>query len=167
MWDSLLITGAAILVPFFSGKNFYCMSLCPMGALQELLCKIPVKKFCMPKKASKILLALKPVYLYVLLGLMLLGTVEDLSPFEPFSAFQFKAAGVVTLILAGLSVFASLFVSKPWCRYFCPTGELIESIKRVENNGGKKNEVSKGVKPDPCGCGCDNGCGPENGEKNA
>ena len=97
MRDSLLITGAALLVPFFFGKNFYCSTLCPMGALQELICKIPVKKFCLPKKVSNILLALKPAYLYVLLGLMLLGTVEDFSPFEPFSAFQFQAAGIATL----------------------------------------------------------------------
>ncbi len=168
MWDSLLITGAAILVPFFAGKNFYCTALCPMGALQELFCKIPVKKFCVPKKVSDILLKLKPVYLYVLLGLMILGTVEDFSPFEPFSAFQFKAAGMITLIIAGLTLFASVFISKPWCRYFCPTGELIDSIRRVEMTiGGKKNAVSKSVKPDPCGCDCDNGCGSENGEKNA
>jgi len=169
MWDSLLITGAALFVPFFSGKNFYCLTLCPMGALQELICKIPVKKFCLPKKVSNILLALKPVYLYVLLGLMLLGTVEDFSPFEPFSAFQFKAAGLITLILTGVMLFASIFISKPWCRYFCPTGELIESIRRVENKivKGKKNEISKGVDCDPCGCDCDNGCGTEDGEKNA
>ena len=169
MWDSLLITGAAVLVPFFYGKNFYCSNLCPVGALQELLCKIPVKKHCIPKKTSNILLVLKPVYLYALLGLMLLGTFEDFSPFEPFSAFQFKAAGIASLIIAGLSLFASLFISKPWCRYFCPTGELVESIRRVDNkiNEEKKNEINKGVDRDFSGCGCDNGCGSEDGEKNA
>lgn len=166
MWDSLLITGAAILVPFFFGKNFYCTVLCPMGAFQELLCRIPVKKFCVPNKVSKVLVMFRSVYLYVLLGLMILGTAEDFSPFEPFSAFQFKAAGVVTLVIAGLMLFASIFISKPWCRYFCPTGELIDSIRRVDRRE-KKNEVSKSVKSDPCNCGCDNGCGSENGEKNA
>jgi hypothetical protein len=113
MWDSLLIVGAAVLVPFFASKNFYCMALCPMGALQELLCKVPVKKYCVPKKASNILIAFKPVYLYILLGLMILGTVEDFSPFEPFSAFQFRAAGLAALSIAGVVLVLSIFISKP------------------------------------------------------
>ena len=168
MWDSLLITGAAIFVPFFTGKNFYCTTLCPMGALQELFCKIPVKKFCVPKKVSDMLLMLKPVYLYVLLGLMILGTVEDFSPFEPFSAFQFKAAGIVTLIIAGSTLFVSIFISKPWCRFFCPTNELLETIRRIDNKtGGKKNAVSKSVNSDSGGCDCDNGCGTEGRKENA
>lgn len=168
MWDSFLIAGAAVFVPFFTGRNFYCSTLCPVGALQELICKIPLKKYRLPKKASNILLIFKPVYLLFLFGLMLLGTVEDLSIFEPFSAFQFKAAGGATLIVAGLIVLTSLFISKPWCRYFCPTGELIESIRRVDNKnvGGKKNEINKGVDSSFSGRDRDNDCGSEDGEKN-
>jgi hypothetical protein len=39
----------------------------------------------------------------------------------------------------------------------------------VENKivKGKKNEISKGVESNPCGSGCDNDCGAEDGEKNA
>ena len=41
----LLLTAAALLVPWASGKPFYCHHICPHGAAQELISQIRPKRF--------------------------------------------------------------------------------------------------------------------------
>ncbi|HNW81690.1 MAG TPA: 4Fe-4S binding protein [bacterium] len=136
---SLVLFVLALLLPLFTGKNFYCTQVCPFGALQELTGKIPAKKISIKADALKILNVFKKLFFLAVFIFLLFKTVDDYTVFEPFSAFQFEEAGIISILIASIMILASTFISKPWCRFFCPTGSLFNFI--VEKPQSKRNLV--------------------------
>ena len=126
---------SALIIPIISGRNFYCNFVCPFGAMQELLGRIPLPKKNFSPKFMKGVSIFKAVLLAVIYILMIFKVVTDLTVIEPFSAFKFNAAAVPSLVIAALFLTVSLFVNRPWCRLFCPTGTLINMFAR--KNGGE------------------------------
>jgi len=120
-----VILAFAILVPLFTGRNFYCNFVCPFGAMQELLGKTPLPKKNLPQKFMKGIPVFKAVLLAMVYMLMIFKVVSDFTVIEPFSAFKFNAATLPSLVIAALFLILSLFINRPWCRLFCPTGTLI------------------------------------------
>ncbi|MBO7126096.1 4Fe-4S binding protein [bacterium] len=131
----IVILCAALILPIVSGKNFYCNFVCPFGAMQELLGKIPIPKKSFPPKFMKGVTIFKVVLLIFLYAVMISGLLSDFTVFEPFSAFKFEVAALPSLIIAALFLVISLFISRPWCRFFCPTGTLINMF--AKKNGGE------------------------------
>lgn len=130
----LVMAFLAFFIPLFFGKSYYCYYLCPFGAAQELAGKIRKKK-TIPKGYLKIILKYSRwVYFSVVVGLLLVGVTLDLTLFEPLAAFMFNAAGRWILALALTFLFLSVFFSRPWCNYFCLTGQLLEIIRRGKVN---------------------------------
>ena len=125
-----VILALAILVPLFTGRNFYCTFICPFGAIQELSGRIPFPKKNLPPKFMKGVSVFKVVLLVAIYVLMIFKVVTDLTVFEPFSAFKFNAASLPSLIIAALFLILSLFINRPWCRFFCPTGTLLNMFAK-------------------------------------
>ena len=121
----LVILCAALIIPIVSGKNFYCSFVCPFGAMQELLGRIPLPKKSFSPKFMKRVLVFKTVLLVAIYVMMIFRIVEDLNVFEPFSAFKFEVASIPSLVIAAFFLIVSLFISRQWCRFFCPTGTLM------------------------------------------
>lgn len=130
-----VILALAILVPLFTGKNFYCTFVCPFGAMQELFGKIPLPKKELPAKFMKCAAVFKVVLLAALYILMIFKIVADFTVFEPFSAFKFEAAALPSLVIAALFLTVSLFLNRPWCRLICPTGTILNMFRK--KNGGE------------------------------
>lgn len=130
-----VIMALAILVPLFSGKNFYCSFVCPFGAMQELFGRIPLPKKNLPQKFMKGVAVFKALLLAAVYILMIFKVVTDFTVIEPFSAFKFDAAALPALILAASFLIVSLFINRPWCRFFCPTGTLLNMF--AKKNGGE------------------------------
>lgn len=129
-WTLILILGISVALPLISGKSFYCTYLCPYGALQELIGKVTKRKIVIPEKLRTILLRLRPVYLILIIAALLGGVSLDLANFEPFAAFAIQSASTSVLILGGFFLGLSVFVSRPWCKFFCPTGTLLTQFNR-------------------------------------
>ena len=129
-----VILASAILVPLFTGKNFYCTFLCPFGAMQELFGKIPLPKKDLPAKLMKGVAVFKVILIVAVYILMIFKIVADFTVFEPFSAFKFDAAAVPSLVIAALFLIVSLFINRPWCRLLCPTGTLLNMFRKKDKN---------------------------------
>ena len=125
-----VILFCALILPIISGKNFYCTFLCPFGAMQELFGRIPLPKKNLPPKFMKGVAVFKVVLLAALYILMIFKIVADFTVFEPFSAFKFEAASLPSLVIAASFLFVSLFINRPWCRLFCPTGTLLNMLRK-------------------------------------
>lgn len=119
----------AVVLPLFINRSFYCDYLCPYGAAQELAGKITKKKFNIPFRASFIMKHLREILFFIVVVLLLLNVSFDLTNIEPFSAFIFVSASVVAIILALVFLILSAFYNKPWCHYFCPTGQFLSFFK--------------------------------------
>lgn len=131
-WFIVLVLVVSILIPLFTKKAFYCTCLCPYGAAQELTHKLNRRfKWELPLRIRRKLPLLRECIFGVLVFLLCLGVVFDLTNIEPFSVFMFQSAAVPVIILALSFIVLSFFIPKPWCRYFCPTGQFLEIIRKL------------------------------------
>jgi nitroreductase len=115
----------SILLPVITNKSFYCQYLCPFGATQELVGNLNKQKVNVGHSIAKILNRIKFVVLFVIVVLLVVAIDVDLENLEPFSAFKFKFASLFVIISALIIIFLSIFIYKPWCKFFCPTGALL------------------------------------------
>lgn len=120
----------ALTVPLFTNKSFYCTYLCPFGASQELLGRLAPRKYAIPQRALAVMKWVRRGILALAVVLLLWVTRFELSDMEPFTLFLIRSASVSALILAGLSLGASFFFQRPWCRLLCPTGEVLSILRR-------------------------------------
>jgi hypothetical protein len=133
-WKAQLFIGVvfilSVLLPVFFGRAFYCSWVCPYGAAQELCGKAKFKKINFSAKTIKILRYTREVVFFIIMIIFWTGFIFDVTLAEPFAAFSLTKTGYFTLGLAGLFLVISLFVPKAWCNYFCPTGYVLEWIRK-------------------------------------
>ncbi|WP_368293008.1 4Fe-4S binding protein [Dehalobacter sp. TBBPA1] len=129
VWYILLI--GIPVITLILGKNVYCFWLCPFGALQEITAKVGGGKF---KCCNKTIEAKAAKIRYILIYLALIGAFLTKTPsfagYEPFATlFGRQGFGIQWLILP-VVIFTSFFISRFWCRFFCPGLILNEIILR-------------------------------------
>ena len=133
-WKAQLFSGIvfilSVLLPVFFGKAFYCSWVCPYGAAQELCGKVNSKKPKISPRTRKILNYTREAIFFTIMIIFWIGFVFDVTMVEPFAAFSITKAGYFTMGLAGFFLIISLFVPKAWCNYFCPTGYVLEWIRK-------------------------------------
>jgi NosR/NirI family transcriptional regulator, nitrous oxide reductase regulator len=105
----------------------FCSGVCPLGAIQELTALFPVK---VPRKLETAL----SVIPYVYLGLAILFAATDsqfiICRYDPFVGF-FRLDAPATMIVFGvLLLLAGLFISRPYCRFLCPYGVILNWFSR-------------------------------------
>lgn len=127
----VLLATAALLVPWTTGKPFFCHHLCPHGAAQELISHYRPARFQLTLPAGVIrgLEFLPGALLFFTLVVALLALPFDLAGLEPFAAYVIRSAGVATLAVAALGLVASFFVPQAYCRFGCPTGALLNFVR--------------------------------------
>ncbi len=117
-----------ILIPSFLVVNLqnkiWCATYCPVGFMQGLLGSL-IKKKCRPKQLKY-------------LGYLILGTIIMLyfliQKTEIFSrAFKHTySTSLVVIVVAGIMLIGSVFVSRLWCNNFCPIGTTSDIISSGE-----------------------------------
>ncbi|WP_320053518.1 4Fe-4S binding protein [uncultured Acetobacteroides sp.] len=126
----LTLAALAILLPFFFGKNFYCTYVCPFGASQELLGKLNPKKLELPKSVTGILARTRTKVMLIVLGIAIFGSTIDVTGAEPFTLFFFASASKGVVVMAVAFLLLSIAIPRAWCRFFCPTGALIDFFRK-------------------------------------
>lgn len=119
----MILMGSALI-----GGAFYCGWLCPFGAVQEWLAKVArflkIPRLRVPQKAEKWLRFTR----YIFFGLSMGGFAFVLFLLSPYGSFwglmMSNVAYISTTawILMGGFLILSLFVDRPFCRYFCSEG---------------------------------------------
>lgn len=153
-----------------------CGFLCPFGLVQDLLHKIPVPKWELPRKADRLLRWLKYVVLAVMVIILPLtltnafgiappyfceficpaGTLEGGIPLVSQSESLRQMVGGLfywKIFLLLLVVVGSMVIYRPFCKYLCPLGAFYGLFQRV---GFFQMEVDE-AKCDGCGF-CEKTC---------
>lgn len=133
-----VIAMLALACPLFLSKAYYCAYLCPFGSAQELMGKIRKKKIALKGVWKNIFKYTRIVYFIVILALLLWGYPLDLASLEPFPAFLLTAATGWVIALAVIFLFLSIFFARPWCNYFCPTGALLDILRKADTKAGSE-----------------------------
>ena len=130
----VLLAPAAFLTPLLTQRQVYCHQLCPHGAAQQLLKNALPRRWRpavrWPKWGSRCL-ALVP---FLLLAWVLVVAMRqlpfNLAAIEPFDAYVLRVAGGATLTIAVVGLLASLLEPMAYCRYGCPTGAVLNYVRR-------------------------------------
>ncbi len=137
-WPSAVLPLAlflpAVVLPLVTSKPFHCVYVCPFGSAQELMGRLGLTRWSMPSSLEWLLKHSRRLYATLLTGLLLMGITLDLANVEPFAAFLVGGASMSVVVLAVGFLILSLFVNRPWCRYGCPTGEVLDLL-RLQGTG--------------------------------
>ncbi|MFZ4522425.1 MAG: 4Fe-4S binding protein [Bacteroidales bacterium] len=115
-----------LVFTLFFGRTF-CAGVCPFGAMQDLVSFRPQK---LGPRVSTIL-GLIP-YVYLGLAILFAATQSDfiICRYDPFvGIFRFNATFGM-FIFAGTLLVSGIFIARPYCRFLCPYGVLLNWISR-------------------------------------
>jgi polyferredoxin len=129
------LTVAALLLPILSGSNLYCAHVCPHGAAQQLLRNRLRWRYHVPQRLGRLLITIPYVLLFWCVLVTMASLTFSLVDIEPFDAWVFRVAGWPTITIAVVGLFASLFVPMAYCRYGCPTGTMLNYLRRHARSG--------------------------------
>lgn len=148
--SAVILLATAFIYPFFGRPGHYCANVCPFGASQELAGLAIRRKPAIPPRLAAALDRFRLILFIVLMALMLAGMGDLWLGGEAFAAFAFRAAPPVAVALAVASLVLSVFITRPYCRFVCPTGTLLKiaqqglsrpAHKTVNNKQGENNHA--------------------------
>ena len=127
-----VFVAAAFLLPLFTRQPVYCQFICPHGNLQRWTRGVlPAKwKRPLPDDGKWILRWVPPMLLAVVLVVSFLDLDFDLAGIEPFDAYLIGSAGLATILVAIVGLAISFFFPMAYCKFGCPTGWLLEFVRR-------------------------------------
>ena len=131
----------AFVYPLLNHPNHYCMWICPFGSIQELMGRIVPYKVRISPRLLRGLDLFRQILWAVLMLLMWTGVWFDWIDYELFSAFFLSDAVIGVLIAAVVVLLLSTIVSRPYCRFVCPTGCLMRTAE-LSNAPQKTNAKS-------------------------
>lgn len=115
-----------LVFALFVGRVF-CASVCPLGAIQDLVIFKPVR---VPRKLA-LGLGMIP---YVYLGVAVLFAATNagflICRYDPFVGFFRLNGNAPYLYLGAGFLLAGLFIARPYCRFLCPYGVLLGWMSR-------------------------------------
>ncbi len=140
---------APLVYTLFFGRTF-CAGVCPFGALQDLVA-------FSPQKLGSRINAVLGVIPYIYLGLAVLyaatGTDFIICRYDPFVGIWRFNASFGMFVFGGLLLVTGIFIARPYCRFLCPYGVLLNWSSRFSR---------KHITITPAGCIqcrlCENSC---------
>jgi len=122
---------AFVLIPLLFTLAFgrtFCASVCPLGAVQELLC---IRSLKVPRWLDDALGLIPFFYLGGAVVLAATGTAFLICRYDPFVPVFRLAGETDMLIFAGSFLVLSLIIGRPYCRWLCPLGAVFSVCSRV------------------------------------
>ncbi len=116
-----------LIFTLFFGRTF-CAAVCPLGAIQDVVALRPCK---IPSWLEQALGLLAYVYLGAAILFAATGSAFIICEYDPFVAF-FRRTGSLNMLILGASfLLIGLFVGRPYCRFLCPYGVLLNLVSRA------------------------------------
>jgi ferredoxin len=118
------------LIPLLFALAFgrvFCAGVCPLGSIQELVGFRPIK---LPKAVESVMISIPFVYL----GISVLSAATEsqflICRYDPFVGIFRLDAPYTMIIFGALLLLAGIFINRPYCRYLCPYGVLLNIFSR-------------------------------------
>ncbi len=105
----------------------FCAGVCPLGAIQELTGIKPVK---LPKSVEMILAFVPFIYLAIAILFASTNSQFLICRYDPFVGIFRLDAPYTMIIFGALLLFSGIFVNRPYCRFLCPYGVLLNIFSR-------------------------------------
>jgi NosR/NirI family nitrous oxide reductase transcriptional regulator len=115
-----------LIATLFFGRTF-CAAACPLGAIQDLIVLKPVSIPAWLRKTLGII-----PFIYLGLAVLYAVTKTDfiICRYDPFIGI-FRMNAKFHMVVLGISfLLIGLFVARPYCRFLCPYGVLLNWVSR-------------------------------------
>jgi len=131
-----------LAIVFFANK-YICAWGCQAGTLQDLIFRInqTEKLKVVIGKQVKLPFVLTNTIRILFFGIFtfisFLWGIDIIDPIDPFKIYKPMHLGLLGGLFVGALLFASLFIYRPWCHFFCPfglAGWLVEKASLVKIN---------------------------------
>ena len=149
---SFYVLGSIMLFGILLGR-LICGFLCPFGLVQDLLHRIPVRKWRVPARLDMPLRWLKYLVLAVLVILLPMLAANEFGTAPPFFCKYLCPAGTLEggipqlllnerlrplagllfdwkMLVLAVILISSIKIGRPFCRYLCPLGALYGLFNR-------------------------------------
>jgi NosR/NirI family nitrous oxide reductase transcriptional regulator len=129
-----LLAIAFFIIPLFFTLFFgrtFCAGVCPLGAIQDIVALRPISL----KGWVQSLLGLIP-FIYLGLAVLYAATATDfvICRYDPFVGFWRFSGSFMMLSIGGSLLLMGVFISRPYCRFLCPYGVLLNLVSRISKN---------------------------------
>lgn len=145
-----LLAGFVIITTILFGP-LHCAYVCPFGALQELLARLPVRRFQVSPRLQNRARELRWLTLFLgIAGVFGLG-VSAFAEMEPFGHLFSRSHHPAAWVFIMAVLIVAVWVRRFWCRFFCPTGAclvLLCSHRRLFRSIGRGLDESNIDRPD-------------------
>jgi ferredoxin len=124
--STLLFFVLPLVFALFFGRVF-CAGACPLGTIQDL---VVIKPIALPLWLRKVLGLM--AYLYLGLAVLYAATGTDfiICRFDPFVGL-FRMGAPFHMLVVGIGLLLTgMFVARPYCRFLCPYGVLLNWMSR-------------------------------------
>jgi len=126
-----LVVSAFFLMPLlftlFFGRSF-CGAVCPLGAAQDLF---SIKPLRVPPEVESALRIFAYLYLAAAVLMAATGMTFIICQYDPFvTLFRFSGRVLGWILLIGFLA-VSVFIARPYCRFFCPYGVILRNVSRL------------------------------------
>jgi len=117
---------APLVFTLLFGRTF-CAGVCPFGALQDMVSFKPMRM----GPGLNAILGLIP-YLYLGLAVTFAATGTDfiICRYDPFIGIFRLNAPFNMFIFGGILLLSGVFIARPYCRFLCPYGVLLNWLSR-------------------------------------
>ncbi|HEX78378.1 MAG TPA: 4Fe-4S binding protein [Dehalococcoidia bacterium] len=124
--------------------RLFCGAGCPLGIAQELVNKVPVPRFTMPRGPDQAFRYLKYVLALLVVGLVVHATglwtgLPLMGRAWSFLTVHTDEMRVARLLTALIFLIIALFMGRAWCKYLCPFGTWISPFNRFSLVGLSRN----------------------------
>jgi len=126
-WIVILFFFAPLAACLFFGRVF-CSSVCPLGAVQDLVVFKPVQ---VPAWLESPLRLTAYLYLGTTVLMAATGSAFVICRYDPFVALFRLSGSINILVMAGCLLVMGIFIGRPYCRFLCPYGVILRNVSRV------------------------------------
>lgn len=105
----------------------FCAGVCPLGAIQELTAIKPLKL----NRNTEVILASVP-FIYLAAAVLFAATRSQflICRYDPFIGIFRLDAPYTMIIFGSLLLLAGIFLNRPYCRFLCPYGVILNVFSR-------------------------------------
>lgn len=116
-----------LVFTLFYGRTF-CAGVCPLGAIQDIFAIRPVSL----KSWVQSLLGVIP-FIYLGLAVLYAATKTDfiICRYDPFIGIYRFNGSFLMFAIGGILLLMGVFIARPYCRFLCPYGVLLNLVSRV------------------------------------
>jgi NAD-dependent dihydropyrimidine dehydrogenase PreA subunit len=136
-WSRLVIPAGVLLAAVVLGAAF-CGRLCPLGSVQEWIGllgrRVLGSRYNRPVPGDRILGLVRYAVLAGIAATALGFIAIETDLFNPSLALVHawtSAVPITAILLLTVTLGASFFVERPWCRWLCPYGALLGTVARI------------------------------------